>query len=221
MKHYGKLTLGLVVGWLVFAVAASALHLFRNNSNRIGLAVAFAAFAPILIFALWFGGSQGFRHFALSLNPRALTVAQTWRILGFVFVLLEARGVLPTVFAIPAGYGDMLIGITASLAGFALAEPKHRTSFLGWQVLGMTDLIVAVGLGVAAPVLSPDGGLIWRMTVLPLSLVPTFLVPLFFIFHVICFAQARSWRVVAADRRQSAGGLRAMAAGDLQSQQKA
>ena len=31
------------------------------------------------------------------------------------------------------------------------------------------------------------------MTVLPLSIVPTFLVPLFFIMHIILIAQARRW----------------------------
>jgi len=221
MKNYGKLTLGLIVGWLVFAFAASALRLFTNDSNRIGFAVALAASVPILIFAFWFAMSRGFRNFTLSLNPRALTVAQTGRILGFVFVLLEARGALPAVFAKPAGYGDMLIGITASLVGFTLAEPKHRSSFIGWQVLGITDLILAVGLGVLAPVLTPDGALISRMTILPLSLVPTFLVPLFFIFHVISIAQARSWRFAATDPGQSAHRLPALAPGQFESPRKA
>lgn len=221
MKNYGKLTLGLMVGWFVFAFAASDLRLFSNDSHRIGPAVALAALVPILIFAFWFGRSQGFRNFTLSLNPRALTVAQTWRILGFVFVLLEARGALPALFAKTAGYGDMFIGITASLVAFTLAEPKHRSSFIGWQVLGITDLIVAVGLGVLSPMLSSDGGLISRMTVLPLSLIPTFLVPLFFIVHVISIAQARSWRFAAADPGQTAGGFSHSAPGQLQSQQKA
>jgi hypothetical protein len=31
------------------------------------------------------------------------------------------------------------------------------------------------------------------MTVLPLSLIPTFAVPLLMIFHIICIAQARRW----------------------------
>lgn len=35
------------------------------------------------------------------------------------------------------------------------------------------------------------------MMVLPLSLIPTFIVPLLLIFHVICIAQARSWQGVA------------------------
>jgi len=37
------------------------------------------------------------------------------------------------------------------------------------------------------------------MTVLPLSLIPRFLVPLFLIFHLICIVQARAWKVASGD----------------------
>jgi hypothetical protein len=193
MNNYKKLTVGIIVGWFIFALSASALHLFKNESDRIGLAVAIAALTPIIVFAVWFTASANFRKFALSLNPRILTWAQTWRILGIIFVILEARGVLPSIFALPAGYGDMAIGATAWLAALKLANPGHRYSFMLWQALGIVDLIVAVCLGTTARLLSPQGPSMVSMTVLPLSLVPTFLVPLFLIFHMICIAQARGW----------------------------
>jgi hypothetical protein len=193
MKSYGRLTAGLIVGWFVFALAASALQVFKNDSNRIGIAVAIAALVPILVFVLWFVGSEKFRQFTLSLNPSALTLAQSWRIVGFTFVLLEAKGILPAVFAWPAGYGDMAIGATATLVAWKLANPNHRGSFILWQALGIIDLVAAVSLGTTARLLSPQGASMAAMTVLPLSLVPTFLVPLFLIFHVICIAQAKAW----------------------------
>ena len=107
MKNYGKLTIRIIVVWFIFALSASALHLFQNDANRIGIEVAIAALAPIVVFSLWFAVSERFRQFALSLNPRTLTALQSWRFVGFIFVLLEARGVLPAIFAWPAGYGDM------------------------------------------------------------------------------------------------------------------
>jgi hypothetical protein len=194
MKSYGKPTAGIITAWFIFALSASALHWFKNDSNRVGLAVAFAALVPIAVFSLWFAASEKFRQFTLSLNPRILTFAQAWRIVGFTFVVLEARGVLPAIFALPAGYGDMAIGTTATLVAWKLANPIRRNSFILWQVLGMADLVTAVSLGTTARLLSPDSPSTVAMTVLPLSLVPTFLVPLFLIFHVICIAQARSWR---------------------------
>jgi len=194
MKSYGKLASGLVAVWFAFALIASALFWFKNDANRIGIAVAVAAGAPILVFAAWFAVSEKFRQFALSLDPQILTLAQTWRIIGFTFVLLEARGVLPAIFALPAGYGDMTIGATATFVAWKLANPTHRYSFILWQLLGIADLVTAVGLGTTARLLSPHSTSMVAMTVLPLSLVPTFLVPLFLILHLICVAQAREWK---------------------------
>src|SRR3984893_5950423 len=194
MKNYAKLTIGLIVGWFLFALSASALHLFQNNSNRIGVAVGVAALTPIVAFSLWFAASESFRRFTLSLNPRVLTSAQAWRMLGFTFVLLEARGVLPAVFALPAGYGDMAIGATAGFVAWKLADPRHRNSFVLWQMLGILDLVIAVSVGTTAGLLSPQAPPMAPMTVVPLSLIPTFLLRIFVMLHVICIAQARTWR---------------------------
>ena len=193
MKSYGKITLAILVAWFAFALAASAMHVFTNASQRVGLSVAFAAGAPIVLFFLWFAASPGFREFALSLTPRVLTFAQTGRILGIVFVLLESRNLLPAVFALPAGYGDIAIGVTAPLVALMLATPRHRAGFIAWQLLGMLDLVTAVTLGTTAGLIDGGGPSMLPMTVLPLSLVPTFLVPLFLIFHVISVVQAWKW----------------------------
>ena len=204
MKNYGKLTIGIIVVWFIFALSASALHLFQNDANRIGVEVAIAALAPIVVFSLWFAVSERFRQFALSLNPRTLTALQSWRFVGFIFVLLEARGVLPAIFAWPAGYGDMAIGVTASFVAWKLAAPNHRNSFILWQVLGILDLVNAGGVGTTAGLLSPQGPTMAPLTVLPLSLIPTFLVPLFLMLHVICIAQARNWKRSSERTRQTA-----------------
>jgi hypothetical protein len=210
MKSYGKLTAGIIAGWFIFALSASARHLFRNDAQRVGIAVAIAALTPIVVFALWFALSENFRQFTLSLNPRILTVAQAWRIIGFTFVLLQARNLLPALFAWPAGYGDMAIGATATLVAWQLTSPSHRNSFILWQALGIADLVNAVSLGTTARLLDPTGPSMLPLTVLPLSLVPTFLVPLFMIFHVICIAQARKWEEVSSHTGQVARTARAV-----------
>lgn len=221
MKSYGKLTAGLIAVWFIFVFSASALHLFKNDSNRVELAVALAALTPIFLFSLWFATSEKFWQFALSLNPRTLTFVQSWRILGFVFVVLQAYGVLPPIFALPAGYGDMAIGATASLVAWKLANPSHRNSFILWQVLGIADLVVAVGLGTTARLLSPYGTSMVAMTVLPLSLVPTFIVPLLLILHVICIAQARAWKGSSGDTRQTVRRMQDLVTEGFQSHRRA
>jgi len=201
MKTYGKLVTVLIAVWFAVIFSAAAIGVFRNQANRVGAAVGLAALAPLALFAVWFRASEGFRKFALGLDPRVLTGVQTFRVVGVVFVILEARGVLPAVFAFPAGYGDIFIGLTAGFAAWKLANGRHRTGFIFWQALGMTDLVLAVGTGTLAGLISPGSTPMVAMTVLPLSLIPTFLVPLFFILHVICIAQARDWSTTAGEKR--------------------
>ena len=203
MKNYAKLVTGVLVAWFILALSAAALHVFQNGSNRIGIGVGIAASVPLVLFALWFAVSQEFRQFSLSLNPIVLTSLQASRLIGFSFVLLEARGILPAVFALPAGYGDMAIGATAAFVAWRLAIPRHRNSFILWQVLGIADLLLAVTLGTTAALLSPQGPTTAAMTVLPLSLVPTFLVPFYMICHVICIAQARTWKAAPQSSRRT------------------
>jgi hypothetical protein len=221
MKSYGKFTAGLIAAWFTFVLSASALHLFKNQSNRVGLAVGLAALTPIVLFSLWFAASDGFRQFALSLSPRTLTFVQSWRVMGLVFVILEARGVLPAIFALPAGYGDIGIGATAFFVAWKLANPSHRSSFILWQGLGIADLVMAVSLGTTASLISPHSAPMVAMTVLPLSLIPTFLVPLFLVFHVICIAQARAWKGASADARQTARRAQEFVTDGFQSHRKA
>jgi hypothetical protein len=204
MKNYKKLVAGLISGWLLWALVSSALHLYLNPANRLGLAVAIAAVAPIVIFSLWFARSVSFRQFALALDPRVLTWLQSWRILGVVFVILASYGVLPAFFALPAGYGDIFIGVTAPLVALWLAASRHRLGFTAWQALGIADLVLAVGLGATAGLIRPESIPMVAMTVLPLSLIPTFLVPLFLIIHLICIAQARSWQAAASSAQRVA-----------------
>ena len=198
MKSYGKLTATLLVAWFLFALIAGALGLFSNAAARIAAGVGLAAGIPLVLFFLWIAFSPNFRQFILSLNPRILTYAQTWRLLGVVFVILEARGALPAIFALPAGYGDMFIGATAAFAAFTLATPNHRAAFITWQFLGILDLVSAVTLGITAPIINPGAVSMLPMTILPLSLIPTFLVPLFLILHAISIAQATRWPAKSA-----------------------
>jgi hypothetical protein len=163
---------------------------------RIGLPVAVAAGLPTILFVLWYASSAGFREFVLSLDAldaRVLTIFQTWRIGGAVFVVLYSFGLLPAFFALPAGWDDVAIGATAPLVAWSFVRNDRRAGFLAWQALGILDLVTALNLGTTARLINPAGPSITPLTVLPQSMIPTFIVPLLLILHVICIAQAKRW----------------------------
>jgi hypothetical protein len=193
MTSYAKLTSGLIGAWFALILTLSALHVFKVRPSQPPLPFGIAALTPIIAFLVWFAASPGFRRFTLSLSPQVLAIVQSWRIAGFVFLVLAAYGLLPLAFAMPAGWGDIAIGATAPLVALKLANPSHRTSFIVWQLLGMADLVTAVTMGTLAGIIDPHGIPTTAMTVLPMSLIPTFAVPLFLILHIISIAHARQW----------------------------
>ncbi|HEY6376871.1 MAG TPA: hypothetical protein VIX90_15225 [Edaphobacter sp.] len=194
---YGRLTVGLIAAWFVLSLMASAFHMFSTSPDKPPLPLLIAVVVPITVFWVWYRTSTSFKAYVLSLNPRTLTIIHSWRIAGFVFLVLYTYGILPGVFALPAGWGDIAIGATALLVGMRLSNPRHKRSFIAWQLLGVTDLVAAITLGAAARFIEPQAGLngitTSPMTVLPLSLIPTFAVPFLLILHMICIAQAVRW----------------------------
>jgi hypothetical protein len=191
--QYGRLTLGLIAAWFAFSFIASSQHLYVTQASNPPLPILLAVLVPVAAFFVWIGISPEFRRFVFSLDPRVLTLLHTWRIGGFTFLVLYTYGILPGSFALPAGLGDMAIGATAPLIALRLTGASHRAAFLRWQALGILDLVVAVSMGGLTSFLAPVGPRPFAMAVLPLSLIPTFAVPLLLILHIICIAQARSW----------------------------
>jgi hypothetical protein len=193
MSKYAKLSAGLLAAWLVFTLSASALHLFVAAPNKPPAAFGLAVLTPVVFFLVWFASSPGFRQFVLSLSPHTLTLVQTVRIAGIVFLALETYKILPAYFALSAGWGDIIIGATAPFAALWLANPAHRRGFIFWQLLGVADLVNALTLGTLSGFIDPHGISTAAMTVLPMSYIPTFAVPVFLILHIISIAQARRW----------------------------
>jgi hypothetical protein len=193
VSKYAKLSAGLLAAWLVFTLSASALHVFLNAPNKPPIAFGLAVLTPVVVFLVWFASSLGFRQFVISLRPRALTLVQSVRIAGIVFLALGTYKILPAFFALSAGWGDIIVGATAPFAALWLANPAHRRGFIFWQLLGIADLVNALTLGTLTGFIDPHGISTAAMTVLPMSYIPTFAVPVFLILHIISIAQARRW----------------------------
>jgi len=109
-----------------------------------------------------------------------IIVVQINRLLGLSFFNLYEQGVLPAVFAFPSGFGDIFVGATAPVVAFLYAKklPYSRHLAIAWNLIGIADLIMALGIGILGfP--RPFQVLPITPTTLPLSLYPLVLIPLF------------------------------------------
>jgi hypothetical protein len=112
-------------------------------------------------------------------------------VLGGCLLFLYAYNVLPGIFALPAGWGDVAIGVAAPFYAMALISGKalSKRALATWNVLGIFDFVLAATLATLAspgPLRILAGEITTEpLLFLPLSLIPTFLVPLFTILHLI------------------------------------
>jgi hypothetical protein len=183
--------------WFVLIFALGARGAFVGSLGAPPLALLIGLLAPLSLFLVGYRTVRPLREFILSADLRLIVGMQAWRWAGFGFLALYANRVLPGVFALPAGLGDMAIGITAPLVlSGLLRQPGFAAGsrFVTWNLLGMLDLAMAVSLGALVPLLAPTfygSGSTAPMAQLPLVLIPTFLVPTFLMLHLTALFQAR------------------------------
>jgi hypothetical protein len=118
-----------------------------------------------------------------------LTVPQIFRPVGAAFLVALALGQLPAVFALPAGLGDIAIGVEAAFVARNLRRGIVDRRVVWFNILGLVDLVAAGAIGfTAAPGLarlldvSPSTEAI---SLLPLALILTAIVPLATALHVL------------------------------------
>jgi hypothetical protein len=123
----------------------------------------------------------------------------TFRVDGVVFLLVMALGHLPALFAVPAGLGDITVGVAAPLVARRLAQGTGLRDALWFNVFGIIDLVTALTLGALTGYqlinVTPSGA---PISELPLVLIPTAAVPLLFALHIT------SVRALARARRTPA-----------------
>jgi len=198
-----KLTLAVVLTiQFVFTYIIGTEKLLTNTQLSMFPPIALTVFIPVALFVLACILSRPFKKFVLAQDFRILTALQLWRIIGFAFLPLYFYGVLPGLFAYPAGLGDMAIGLSALYMVAKLnRDPAYAGSkgFLRFQYLGLLDFIVALataGLASGAfPALASNGLTSAAMDVWPLNIFPSFIVPAFIILHLIVLLKIRDMRI--------------------------
>jgi hypothetical protein len=141
-----------------------------------------------------------------------LTTLQTARNLGVVFLILHAQHKVPGLFAYPAAWGDVVVGvlapIVAGIVWFRYEEltrrgSRWRASFIAFNVFGVAEHVMAITLGGGA---FPGVVQVFHthpttiaFSVLPLVLFPVYMVPFAEIAH-LCSLQAIRLPVIASQR---------------------
>jgi hypothetical protein len=94
-------------------------------------------------------------------NQKNLVRLNVWRLVGAAFVALMFANQVPALWALPAGLGDVAIGATAFWVAGRLDAPGGTRRAIIFNLLGLLDLVVAVGLGMT---ISPGPTQVFKLT---------------------------------------------------------
>lgn len=196
----------LIAVWFGTILILTLTGVMDPGPNRPPVPLVFAVAIPTLLFLGAYRALPRFKAMVLGADLRLITALHAWRTIGFGFILLHLNGLLPGLFAWPAGLGDVAIAIAAPWMVYRLLrDPDFVTSsrFLWWNRLGILDFVVAFIAGALAsgviPALTLGGVNTAAVSVMPMALIPGFLVPLLLLTHLTALLQ------IGEARRQAAG----------------
>jgi hypothetical protein len=178
-------TVRVILGlWFCLALIVGMSGRFHVVSAPIVAATVWTL-TGLALFLCWI--LPAIRRWVAIVDLRWLIALHLARFVGFYFLFLYQRDQLPEGFAVPAGIGDIVVAFTA---GMILIVPKLRDSgtvvFL-WNAFGLIDIVFvafsALRFGLK------DWQSMAPLRELPLSLLPTFLVPLIIVSHVLIFVR--------------------------------
>ncbi len=177
----------VLAAWLVAAALAGAAGLWLSLPAPVLGAVLWLLVAALLL-AWWRR-----RELALWLRvvePRVLILPHLTRLVGIEFLALFQRGRLPFGFATPGGYGDILAAAGALVVAVLCVPVRSRTRravLLLWNAYGLLDLLLVAGTAMRFFVTRPAE--MEPLRELPLCLLPSFLVPILIVSHLVLFAR--------------------------------
>ena len=196
-RHIVRSTALLLSAWLGLSMVLGSLDVFQGGGDHKVPWIAFAVLIPIILGIRMIRRSTAMREVVRAVPQSWLVGIQAYRGLGSIFLVLFGMNLLPGVFALPAGFGDVLVGLAAlPVAALYAGQRQGREGWLiAWNVLGIADLIVAVTAGfLSAPgplqqlSLSQPNYLVGAY---PLVLVPVFAVPLSIVLHAASLSKVR------------------------------
>lgn len=179
---------GILVVWLIVAIAVSASGNLYDPPRVI---LPIIIWSPVVVFLIIVISFRRFRLWILSLDLKWLIGVHVVRApIGVALLLMDSAGRLPAEFAIKAGVGDIVIGLTAVFVMFlgTLSAVRIRTTFV-WNVLGLADILMVIAIAQRLLFFGDDPRALVELTRFPIFVVPMFVVPLVVITHLIIFGQ--------------------------------
>lgn len=175
--------------WVVIVLALSYTEYFDVRTGRGQFLGPFIVVTTLLA-NISLGRSKTFGSILDAIPTNWIATVQIYRIIGIVFLLLLADGILSSYFAFSTGWGDIIIGATAPMTGYLLYKNPIKHAYIGviWCIAGFLDLVLVL---IKALTSAPGPLQIYStelptviIGIFPFSIIPFLVVPISLTLHV-------------------------------------
>ena len=178
-----------LTAWLLLAEGLALSGVFESVGPLLPAAIILPVIIGLPLLLRW----QRLGAVLDAMPARWLIGLQVYRVFGSAFLVAWASGTLTGAFALPAGIGDVLVGLLALPIAVYVGRGQLAAG-VAWNLLGILDLVNAVTLDVVSSpgplqLIVPDAPA--TVATYPLVLIPAFAVPSSILLHALSLRQLR------------------------------
>src|SRR2546422_7386909 len=136
-RRFAVASAASLLGWLVLAFVLGSAGVFQATPSRVFPALGLGIALLILASAWLLYRSSALNAVIAAIPLPWLVGVQLYRVVGFSFLVLYALGRLPGEFAIPAGAGDVGVGLAGPVVGYLFYKGPR------WPCLGVLGVCMS------------------------------------------------------------------------------
>lgn len=194
IKKGMKLVLGFYLVYLTVVAVASLSGFYTTVMLPPKIVV--TTTLPFAVFLVFIFNTKSCKQANEVLKLEDLVGVHIFRLIGSIFLILLLHNLLPPVFALIAGIGDVLTALTSIFVVKAIQNKKSyakRLTYI-WNTFGLIDILTTAILAIVFTKISIDTGNIGVdiLAEFPFCFVPAFAPPTIIFLHLLVYRKLSS-----------------------------
>ena len=192
----------LVLGFYVLYLFIVSIASFKGFFDTIMLPpkIVLTTTLPLAIFVTIIYSTKICKKVNAVLSLEDLVKIHIFRLIGSTFILLFLYDLLPPVFALFTGIGDLLTAISSVFVGMAIRNKKsyaRRLTYI-WNTFGLIDILITSAMAIIFTKISIDKGIqgVEILAEFPFCFIPAFAPPTIIFLHLLVFRKLSSTKKV-------------------------
>lgn len=194
VKNGFWLVLGFYIPYLIIVAIASFNGFF--DDVMLPPKIVLTTTLPLAIFVTIIYSTEICKKANAILNLEDLVKIHIFRLIGSTFIILFLYNLLPPVFALFAGIGDLLTAISSVFVAKAIRNNKNyarKLTYL-WNTFGLVDILITSAMAIIFTKISIDNNIqgVEFLAEFPFCFIPAFAPPTIIFLHLLVFRKL-SW----------------------------